>query len=106
MPSITETAQISEKNEEDIKYIREDAGEGVILEAASQAEDEEKQIKVNINTANLEKLQTLPGIGASTAQKIIEYREQNGKFQNIEDIKNVSGIGDSKFNNIKDKIIV
>ncbi len=104
VPSITEVANIGEDEKND--YIREDAGEGIIISTATQEEGEEKQTKVNINTANLEKLQTLPGIGESTARKIVEYREQNGKFQSIEDIKNVSGIGDSKFNSLKDLIIV
>ncbi|MCI8617253.1 MAG: competence protein ComEA [Clostridia bacterium] len=65
-----------------------------------------KNIKVNINTANQAELETLPGIGPSTALKIIEYRKENGKFNNIEDIKNVSGIGDSKFNKVKEFIRV
>lgn len=62
--------------------------------------------KININTATQTELETLPGIGPSTAIKIINYREQQGKFKSIEDIKNVSGIGDNKFNNIKDLICV
>ena len=69
-------------------------------------ENNNQNTKVNINTENKEKLETLPGIGETTAQKIIEYREQNGKFKTIEDLKNVSGIGDAKFNSLKDKIIV
>ena len=69
-------------------------------------ENNNQNTKVNINTANKEKLETLPGIGETTAQKIIEYREQNGKFKTIENLKNVSGIGDAKFNSLKDKIIV
>ena len=69
-------------------------------------ENNNQNTKVNINNANKEKLETLPGIGETTAQKIIEYREQNGKFKTIEDLKNVSGIGDAKFNSLKDKIIV
>ena len=69
-------------------------------------ENNNQNTKVNINTVNKEKLETLPGIGETTAQKIIEYREQNGKFKTIEDLKNVSGIGDAKFNSLKDKIIV
>lgn len=60
--------------------------------------------KININTATLEDLKTLPGIGPATAQKIIEYRSENGLFQTIEDIKNVSGIGEKKFEQIKEKI--
>ena len=64
----------------------------------------EKNSKVNINTATQTELETLPGIGPSTSAKIIEFREKNGKFKSIEDLKNVSGIGDVKFDNIKDKI--
>ena len=62
--------------------------------------------KININTATEEKLDELPGVGESTANKIIKYREENGKFKNIEDIKNVSGIGDAKFDGIRDEITV
>jgi len=60
--------------------------------------------KININKATQTELETIPGIGPSTALKIINYREENGKFLNIADIKNVSGIGEAKFNNIKDYI--
>ena len=69
-------------------------------------EDSNKTNIVNINTANQTQLETLPGIGASTDLKIINYRKQNGKFNNIEDIKQVSGIGESKFNKIKNFIKV
>ena len=61
---------------------------------------------ININTAGQAELMELPGIGESIANKIIAYREENGKFKTIEDIKNVPGIGDSKFANIKDMIKV
>lgn len=60
--------------------------------------------KININTATQEQLDNLPGVGASTAQKIINYRKENGKFKKKEDLKNVSGIGDSKYNQLKDLI--
>ena len=60
---------------------------------------------VNINTATLDELTSLPGIGEVTAQAIIDYRKST-PFQSIEDIKNVTGIGDSKFNRIKDYICV
>lgn len=61
---------------------------------------------VNINSATQTELETLPGIGPSLALKIITFRNENGKFSSIEDIKNVSGIGESKFNNIKNNITV
>lgn len=63
-----------------------------------------KSSKININTATQSELETLPGIGPSTATKIINYRKENGKFNSIEDIKKVKGIGDSKFSQIKDLI--
>ena len=61
---------------------------------------------ININTATSQQLQELPGIGEAIANRIIAYRNLNGKFEKIEDIKNVSGIGEAKFNNIKDYICV
>jgi len=63
-------------------------------------------IKININNADLILLQTLPGIGATKAQAIIDYRNQFGNFTATEEIKNVSGIGDATFSNIKDLITV
>ena len=65
-----------------------------------------KQGKININTATEEELDTLPGIGPSTAAKIIDYRKENGKFKSIEEIKEVSGIGDAKYEKIKDLITI
>ena len=62
--------------------------------------------KININKATQTELETIPGVGPSTALKIINYRKENGKFLKIEDIKNISGIGEAKFNNIKDYIFV
>lgn len=62
--------------------------------------------RININTADSAQLQELDGIGPATAQKIIDYRKENGRFSSIEDIKNVSGIGDKSFEKIKDRIKV
>jgi competence protein ComEA len=61
---------------------------------------------ININTANLEELDSLPGIGPAIAQRIIDYRETNGNFARIEDITEVSGIGEATFAKIKDMIVV
>lgn len=61
-------------------------------------------IKISINSSSLEELCLLPGIGEKIAQRIIDYRSENGLFQNIEDITNVSGIGDAKFQKIKEYI--
>ena len=62
--------------------------------------------KVNINTASLEEFQTLPNIGESKAKAIIEYRDQNGPFTTIEDITQVTGIGQTTFENLKEYITV
>ncbi len=75
-------------------------GVGVVVEEQQQEE------KININTATQTELETLSGIGPSTALKIIQYRAENGYFSDIEDIKDVPGIGESKFEAIKDSICV
>ena len=62
--------------------------------------------KVNINTADAAALQTIPGIGPSKADRIMEYRESEGKFNEIDDIKNISGIGNKTFESIKEYITV
>lgn len=61
---------------------------------------------VNINTAGVAELDTLPGIGPALAQRIIQYREANGSFSTIEELKNVSGIGDKKFADLEPKVTV
>jgi competence protein ComEA len=61
---------------------------------------------VNINTASLEELDSLPGVGPTTAQRIIDYRNENGPFTTIDEIMDVSGIGPSTFDEIKDLITV
>ena len=62
--------------------------------------------KININTATVEQFQNLPGIGSSIAQEIINYRHEHGPFQKVEDIMQVKGIGEKKFEKIKDLITV
>jgi len=60
--------------------------------------------KVNINAAGLAELETLPGIGPALAQRILDYRAAHGPFRSLEDLKNVSGIGDKRFAELKDYI--
>ena len=62
--------------------------------------------KISLNTANLDELMMLPGIGEAKAEAIIKYREEVGAFQNIEELKEVSGIGDAIFDQIKESITI
>lgn len=94
---------VDDKKSQKKTYISEDSGENVIL-GDEQLEENSSTSLVNINKATQTELETLPGIGPSIASKIIEYRESKGKFSKIEDIKNVTGIGESKFDNIKNLI--
>lgn len=64
------------------------------------------QGKININTADLAQLDSLAGIGPTYAQRIIDYRNSNGGFKLIDEIKNIKGIGDATFNKIKDHISI
>ena len=73
---------------------------------SSNSNNATQTLKININTASVDDFSKIPGIGSSIASRIVEYRKENGKFSTVEDIKNVSGIGDAKFNNIKNYIYV
>lgn len=77
-----------------------------VQEAAEQIVLQEQSGMVNLNTADVQQLCTLSGIGESRAQDIIAYREEHGDFKNVEEIMNVSGIKDTTFQKIKDKIVV
>lgn len=74
--------------------------------ATSPSTSESQSSLVNINTSDESTLMTLSGIGPSKAKAIIAYREEKGLFKSIEDIKDVTGIGDSTFENLKDFISV
>ena len=98
---------IPNKKEEITEYITMSSGDNLLIEGNNTSNtNERKEIKVNINTANQDELDTLPGIGPSIAQRIIEYREENGNFTKIEDLQNVKGIGDAKYEEIKDNVTV
>ena len=97
---------------EDEQYIyiptREEVENGKACDVSAKyndmAETDDSGGKININTADENLLTTLTGIGKVKAENIIRYREQNGKFDTIEDIMKVSGIGPSGFEKIRDKI--
>jgi comEA protein len=61
---------------------------------------------ININTATMAQLETLPGIGKATAERILEYRQKNGGFKKIEDLMNIRGIGEKSFLRIKPLVTV
>ncbi len=106
IPSIADEKIKEEEKVLQKEYVTDEAGDDIIVEDETSSVKSKENIKVNINTADQAELEQIPGVGEATAQKIIEYRKTNGKFKNIEDIKNVSGIGDSKFENMKEKICV
>ena len=72
----------------------------------TDSESDSETELIDINTATLEQLDTLPGIGPTTAQKIIDYRTANGPFVSVEDLMYVSGIGPSTLDNVRDQITV
>lgn len=72
----------------------------------STKKEESNSKKININSATLEELQTLTGVGESKAEAIIEYREKNGNFEKKEDLMKVNGIGEALYEKIKDGITV
>lgn len=79
---------------------------GGVANTVSEEQNEPQNGKININTASKNLLVSINGIGDKIAERIIKYREENGKFETIEDIMKINGIGDSKFEDIKDYITV
>ena len=96
---------VPNKNDKISQYITEKSGNNDTEENTTSNSNKEDK-KVNINTANQSELDQLPGIGPSIAQKIIEYREENGNFKNIQELQNVKGIGNAKYEEIKDNVTV
>lgn len=78
--------------------------ENSLINDACITTDTNTSSRISINNATVKELQNLPGIGESKAKDIVSYREQNGPFKSLEDLKNVSGIGDALFAKIKDYI--
>lgn len=101
-PNIENSSYIKPKEKSDTQVESDNEKENAEIDETVINTD----IKININSADIDLLTKLPGIGKSKAQAIISYREKNGNFKKIEDIKNVSGIGDSVFEKIKNSIII
>ena len=87
------------KQGEEVTNTNQEVEENIALENTPK---ENSKGKININKASKEELDTLPGIGESTAEKIINYRKEHKSFKSIEELKEVKGIGDAKFEEIKD----
>ena len=81
-----------------------------IIVAAQQspgaAQEAAAKTALNLNTANIDQLETLPGIGRKTAERIIEYRTKSGGFKRVEDLMNVKGIGEKSFLKLKPLVVV
>ena len=96
----------SKEEKESTIIVESNIDSGTVEQSNEIKSNNNKKLKININTATKTDLETLPGIGESTALKIIEYRKEKGKFKLIEDIKQLNGIGENKFNKIKELITV
>lgn len=81
---------------EDVGYVGSRSGGGSSAGSVTR--------KINLNTASIEELEELPGIGPTLATRIVEYREKHGPFRKVEQLMNVSGIGIKKFESLKDKV--
>jgi competence protein ComEA len=110
---VTENADVNginmaqKLNDEDMVYVPK---KGEIIDTggkgSSVTSSPAKQGKLNINKATAEQLDALPGVGPAIAKKIVDYRESSGGFKSIEELNNVSGIGDEKYKDIKSLITV
>ena len=101
-----ETESAAENSSHAIQDSEDETENGTVKEQVKELVSEKKSGKININTANSEELQSLKGIGPSTASSIIAYREEYGGFSSIEEIMNVKRIGEKTFAKIKDRISV
>ena len=98
------TESAAENSSHAIQDSEDETENGTVKEQVKELVSENKSGKININTANSEELQSLKGIGPSTASSIIAYREEYGGFSSIEEIMNVKRIGEKTFAKIKDRI--
>ena len=98
IPSVNDNEKIDDNNNS--------TNDEKIVENMPEGNNQNKKEMVNINKASQTELETLPGIGPSIALKIINYRNENGKFSSKEELKKVSGVGENKYENIKELICI
>ncbi|KKQ17926.1 MAG: ComEA protein [Berkelbacteria bacterium GW2011_GWA1_36_9] len=102
---IQENQEITElKNQNEL--LRSELSQQSQVAGISTNDEADESDKINLNSATAEELDTLPNIGPARAADIISYRAENGGFQTIEEIKNIKGIGDKSFEDLKDLITV
>jgi competence protein ComEA len=82
------------------------AAQPAAAQAAARAAKTETAVAVNLNTASVAEFEGLPGIGAKTAARIVEYRQKNGPFKKVEELMNVRGIGEKNFLKLKAQLTV
>ncbi len=99
-PKEQEVVFVADRSENSVPEISVESSAAVVSQKPKEAN------KININTADKETLTELDGIGETLAQRIIDYRAENGSFHSIDDLMNVSGIGEQKFNAVKSEITV
>lgn len=105
-PGAANLAQKLTDGEQVIIPTIEEAQESTQTGVSSAGESSRKDGKININTADADELQKLSGVGPALSERIIDYRKSKGRFSSIDELKNVSGIGETRFENLKDKICV
>lgn len=106
IPTNEEVAEEKEKNTNTVELLNSINNQTEASQGNLKGNVGKRKSKININTASQSMLETLPGIGQATALKIITYRNENGKFKEVAELKKVKGIGESKFNSIKDLITI
>ena len=100
------TKELEKQVQEKCQQVNENALKNDACITTENKTTEQQNTKISINTATLEELMTLPGIGQSKAEAIIDYRTTNGKFEKIEQLMEITGIGESIFAKIKENITI